>query len=183
MNRNITYTFLILITFLISCSKEQSFYMYFHEKMQKMHFGQKNNSYTLIHTEMNVSQENDAVAIFTEQNQQGEQIFIAYFEKESDKWNWIRTTGTEWNSPVRWTSMHQIPYIYAGTIRDNAITKVYVGNKNAKIITVEGTKRFWYVVSNTEWAEVKIEKGDGTQEVVGQIDEEILKDWHNKNVR
>ncbi len=40
--------------------------MYFHEKMQKMHFGQKNNSYTLIHTEMNVSQENDAVAIFTE---------------------------------------------------------------------------------------------------------------------
>ncbi|MGG3653959.1 hypothetical protein CN568_07000 [Bacillus pseudomycoides] len=183
MNRNITYTFLILITFLISCSKEQSFYMYFHEKMQKMHFGQKNNSYTLIHTEMNVSQENDAVAIFTEQNQQGEQIFIAYFEKESDKWNWIRTTGTEWNSPVRWTSMHQIPYIYAGTIRDNAITKVYVGNKNAKIITVEGTKRFWYVVSNTEWAEVKIEKGDGTQEAVGQIDEEILKDWHNKNVR
>ncbi|MBJ8029995.1 hypothetical protein [Bacillus cereus group sp. N21] len=183
MNRNITYTFLILITFLISCSKEQSFYMYFHEKMQKMHFGQKNNSYTLIHTEMNVSQENDAVAIFTEHNQQGEQIFIAYFEKESDKWNWIRTTGTEWNSPVRWTSMHQIPYIYAGTIRDNAITKVYVGNKNAKIITVEGTKRFWYVVSNTEWAEVKIEKGDGTQEVVGQIDEEILKDWHNKNVR
>lgn len=157
--------------------------MYFHEKMQKMHFGQKNNSYTLIHTEMNVSQENDAVAIFTEQNQQGEQIFIAYFEKESDKWNWIRTTGTEWNSPVRWTSMHQIPYIYAGTIRDNAITKVYVGNKNAKIITVEGTKRFWYVVSNTEWAEVKIEKGDGTQEAVGQIDEEILKDWHNKNVR
>ncbi|WP_018765759.1 hypothetical protein [Bacillus sp. 105MF] len=183
MNRNITYTFLILITFLISCSKEQSFYMYFHEKMQKMHFGQKNNSYTLIHTEMNVSQENDAVAIFTEQNQQGEQIFIAYFEKESDKWNWIRTTGTEWNSPVRWTSMHQIPYIYAGTIRDNAITKVYVGNKNAKIITVEGTKRFWYVVSNTEWAEVKIKKSDGTQEVVGQIDEEILKDWHNKNVR
>ncbi|MGG3521743.1 hypothetical protein ABES33_17820 [Bacillus pseudomycoides] len=183
MNRNITYTFLILITFLISCSKEQSFYMYFHEKMQKMHFGQKNNSYTLIHTEMNVSQENDAVAIFTEQNQQGEQIFIADFEKESDKWNWIRTTGTEWNSPVRWTSMHQIPYIYAGTIRDNAITKVYVGNKNARIITVEGTKRFWYVVSNTEWAEVKIEKGDGTQEAVGQIDEEILKDWHNKNVR
>ncbi|PEE40991.1 hypothetical protein [Bacillus pseudomycoides] len=183
MNRNITYTFLILITFLISCSKEQSFYMYFHEKMQKMHFGQKNNSYTLIHTEMNVSQENDAVAIFTEHNQQGEQIFIAYFEKENGKWSWIRTTGTEWNSPVRWTSMHQIPYIYAGTIHDNAITKVYVGNKNAKIITVEGTKRFWYVVSNTEWAEVKIEKGDGTQEVVGQIDEEILKDWHNKNVR
>ncbi|PEI94348.1 hypothetical protein CN679_05745 [Bacillus pseudomycoides] len=183
MNRNITYTFLILITFLISCSKEQSFYMYFHEKMQKMHFGQKNNSYTLIHTEMNVSQENDAVAIFTEHNQQGEQIFIAYFEKENGKWNWIRTTGTEWNSPVRWTSMHQIPYIYAGTIRDNAITKVYVGNKNAKIITVEGTKRFWYVVSNTEWAEIKIEKGDGTQEVIGEIDGEILKDWHNKNVR
>lgn len=151
--------------------------------MQNMHFGQKNNSYTLIHTEMNVSQENDAVAIFTEPHQQDERILIAYFEKENGKWNWIRTTGTEWNSPIRWTSMHQIPYIYAGTIRDNAITKVYVGNQNAKIINVEGTRRFWYAVSDTEWAEVKFEKDDGTQEMIEQIDEDILKDWHNKNVR
>ncbi len=157
--------------------------MYFHVKMQNMHFGQKNNSYTLIHTEMNVSQENDAVAIFTEPHQQDEQIFIAYFEKENGNWNWIRTTGTGWNSPIRWTSMHQIPYIYAGTIRDNAITKVYVGNQNAKIINVEGTRRFWYAVSDTEWAEVKFEKDDGTQEMIEQIDEDILKDWHNKNVR
>lgn len=85
--------------------------------------------------------------------------------------------------PVRWTSIHQIPYIYAGTIRDNTITKVYVGNQNARIITVEGAKRFWYAVSDTKVAEVKIEKSDGTQEVVRQIDEDILKDWHNKNVR
>ena len=33
--------------------------------------------------EQNVVHENDAIAIFTENNLQGKQIFIAYFEKEN----------------------------------------------------------------------------------------------------
>ncbi|MFF2288941.1 hypothetical protein [Peribacillus butanolivorans] len=58
-----------------------------------MHLGEKDYSYSLVHKQMNVMHEDDAIVVFKENNAQGEQIFIAYFEKENDKWEWKQTSG------------------------------------------------------------------------------------------
>lgn len=100
-----------------------------------------------------------------------------HFEKQDNQWAWKQTRGAEWNTPVKWSSMHQTPYIYSGPISDNSITKVYAGEEPAKIITVEGEKRFWYALSNVKDVEVKVEKKDGTLEIIEEIDQEMLKDW------
>ena len=41
----------------------------------------ENFSYAFIHTEVNAVHEDDGIAVLKEHNIQGEQIFIAYFEK------------------------------------------------------------------------------------------------------
>ncbi|MFB7642834.1 hypothetical protein [Peribacillus butanolivorans] len=178
MKRKILFTFIIYLALLGGCSQEQTFEDFFHTTMDKMHKGEKNYSYSLIHKEMNAVHKNDAIAIFKEHNLNGEQIFIAYFEKEDNKWNWKGTRGAEWDTPVQWSSMYEVTYIYSGAISDESISEVNVGDKIAKIIKVEDNKRFWYGISDVKDAEVKIVKKDGTQETVEEINEELLKDWH-----
>lgn len=53
--------------------------------------GEKNCSYSLIHTELNAVHEGDAITVFKECNKQGEQIFMAYFEKENNQSEWKQT--------------------------------------------------------------------------------------------
>jgi hypothetical protein len=127
---------------------------------------------------MNVVHQDDAIAVFKEHNQRGEQIFIAYFERQNGNWMWKQTRGAEWDTPVQWSSMHEPPYIYSGAISDNSISEVYAGNNKAKIITVQGNKRFWYAISDQKDVEVKFIKKDGTQEIIEEIDEEFLKNWN-----
>ncbi|GIP27227.1 hypothetical protein J23TS9_23570 [Paenibacillus sp. J23TS9] len=67
--------------------------------------------------------------------------------------------------------MQDEPYIFSGTINDNSISKVFVGEEQAKIIDVDGDKRYWYAISHVKDAVVKRVKKDGTQEVVEEIDE------------
>jgi hypothetical protein len=177
LNSRIISIFLITITLLIGCAKEETFEDYFHAKMKEMHIGEKDYSYSLVHTEINILQQDDAIAVFKEHNQQAEQIFIAYIKKEHGKWNWKHTRGAEWDSQVVWSSMHQVPYIYSGAISDNSISEVYAGDLSAKIIDVEGNKRFWYAISNVKDVEVKFVREDGTEETMEEIDEEVLKDW------
>ena len=57
--------------------------------------GEKNYSYSLIHTELNAVHKGDAITVFKESNKQGEQMFIAYFEKENNQWEWKQTWGAE----------------------------------------------------------------------------------------
>lgn len=176
----ITVFIFICIAFLLGCTKEHTFADYFHSEMEenkKEYDEEVNYSYTLVHQEQNVAHENDAIAIFTENNLQGEQIFIAYFEKEKGNWNWKQTRGAEWDTPVQWSSMHEVPYIYSGAIRDDSIVEVYAGEESAKIIDVEGEERFWYAISNVKNVEVKVIKDDSTQEVIEEIDEQMLEDW------
>ncbi|MBI6875341.1 hypothetical protein [Clostridium aciditolerans] len=175
MKKQIFSLFLICIVLLIGCSKEETFENFFHTTMGKMHKGSKYYSYSLIHKEMNVVHENDAIAIFVENDQQEEKIFIAYFEKEKDKWNWRHTRGAQWDSPIKWSSMNQVPYIYSGAINDKSISEVYAGEKPAKIIEVKGDKRFWYAVSDVKDVQVKAIKSDGTQEIIEETDENWYK--------
>lgn len=133
-------------------------------------------SYSLIYQEHNVINKNDTIAVFTENNLQGEQIFIAYFEKENNKWNWKQTRGAEWDTPVQWSSMKEPPYIYSGTLSDDLIDEVYVDGEIAKVIEVKGNKRFWYAISNTKDTEVNVVNKDGTKEVLEEINQELLKD-------
>ncbi|MFJ7684574.1 hypothetical protein [Peribacillus butanolivorans] len=177
MKIKIFFSFLICIAFLIGCSKEQTFEDFFHKSIDEMHLGEKDYSYSLVHKQMNVMHEHDAIAVFKENNAQGEQIFIAYFEKENDKWEWKQTRGAEWNTPVKWSSMNQVPYIYSGAISDNSISEIYAGDEPAKIIKVEGDKRFWYAISDVKDIEVKVVKKDGAEEIIEEIDQELLKEW------
>ncbi|MGM0901691.1 MAG: hypothetical protein ACQEXB_11435 [Bacillota bacterium] len=173
-------TIILGLVLLVGCTSKKSFEDYFHKEMEKSkkeYDEEVNYSYSLVHQEQNVVHQNDAIAIFTENNPNGEQIFIAYFEQENGHWNWKQTRGAEWDTPVKWSSMNKIPYIYSGAINDNSIKEVYVGQEQAKIIDVVGDKRFWYAISNEKDVEVKMEKEDGTQQVIEEIDEEMLRDW------
>lgn len=159
----------------MGCSNEQTFEEFFQQEMKQMHKGEENYSFTLVHTELNAIHNDDAIAIFTEHNShQGEQIYIAYFEKQDSQWKWKETRGAEWNIPVKWSSMHRQPYIYSGPISDNTITGVYVGEEPAEILDIEGEKRFWYAVNPEENAEIRTVKENGKTEVLEKINEDEL---------
>ncbi|MGE7768762.1 hypothetical protein [Peribacillus sp. NPDC096540] len=49
MKRKILFTFIIYLALLGGCSQEQTFEDFFHTTMDKMHKGEKNYSYSLIH--------------------------------------------------------------------------------------------------------------------------------------
>jgi hypothetical protein len=156
-------------------SQEQIFESFFHEKMKDMHIEEVGVSYELVQKEFNVVHEDDAIAVFREENSDGEEkIFIAYLVKVDNQWKWIQTRGTEWNSPVKWSSMNQPPYIYSGAISDNSIFEVYVGDEPSKIINVEGKKRYWYAISPTKDVEISIIKDDGSKEIIKEINHEEL---------
>lgn len=171
-------TIIIGLTLIVGCSINQSFEDYFHNVMEekKKEFAKDvNYSYSLIHQEQNVVHPDDAIAIFKEHNLNGEQIFIAYFEKENGYWHWIQSRGAQWDSPVKWTSMNKAPYIYSGAISDGSIKEVYAGYEKAKIIDVEDNKRFWYAISNEKDVDVKVIKEDGTLELMKEIDKGWIK--------
>ncbi|GIP27228.1 hypothetical protein J23TS9_23580 [Paenibacillus sp. J23TS9] len=93
----------IFAALLVACSNEQTFDDFFYAKMEKhkKDFDEEvHYSYSLVHKEENVVKENDAITIFRENNLQGDQIFIAYFERENGIWMWKNTRGAEWNSFV-----------------------------------------------------------------------------------
>ena len=163
-----------LILLIVGCSQQPTFESFFHEKMEKMHIGEVDYSYEIVQKEINVVHEDDAIAVFKEHNEHGEKIFIAYFEKVDKQWEWKHTKGTEWNSPVKWTSMNQAPFIYSGAISGNSIIEVYAGDEPAKIINVEEDKRFWYAVSPPNDVEVMLVKEDDTKEIIEEINHEEL---------
>ncbi|MCC3359295.1 hypothetical protein [Bacillus sp. REN16] len=153
-----------------SGSEIETFKSFFHQKMKEMHKQEKNYSYLLIHTELNAVHKDDAIAVFKENNFNGEQIFIAYFEKQDNQWEWKQTRGAEWNSRVNWSSMNQMPYIYSGALSDNSVKEVFAGEVQAKVLTIEGDKRFWYAISPVKEVEVMIVTEDGNKEILEEID-------------
>ncbi|UTR12138.1 hypothetical protein MM300_07560 [Evansella sp. LMS18] len=161
------------VSFLVGCSQEQSFDEYFHEEMER-HEDREKRPYSLVYQDVNVVHENDAIAIFEETNPNGEQIFIAYFEKENGKWHWRQSRGAEWEDFVNWSHMHNPPYIYSGATIDEAIAEIYAGDKKAEIITIEDNKRFWFAISNQENVDVKFVMEDGSEEYIEKIDYESI---------
>ncbi|MED3575045.1 hypothetical protein, partial [Cytobacillus praedii] len=160
---------LILLLLVMGCSNDQTFEDFFHKEMKnnvEEYPEEVNYSYSLIHQVQNIFQKDDAIAIFRENNHQGEQIFITYFKKENGKWNWKQTRGAEWESPHKWSAMDDIPYIYSGAISDSSIEEIYAGREKALIIDVEGNKRFWYANSSTKEVQVKFIRNDGSEEIV-----------------
>ncbi|OKP88589.1 hypothetical protein A3844_07265 [Paenibacillus helianthi] len=155
---------------MVGCSQPQAFEAFFHEKLEQLHKGEENYSYKLVHKEFNVVHQDDAVAVFKENNKRGEQIFIAYLEKRDKQWSWIQTRGAEWNSPMKWSSMNQPPFIYSGTISGDSIREVYAGEELAQIIDVEEGKRFWYAISPIKDVQVMVVKEDGTKEIIDEFD-------------
>ena len=173
---------ILTLGLLAGCVKDETFEEFFHKEMTKNQDAEvvkeTNYSYALIHHEENVVHENDGIAIFTENSTEGELIYIAYFEKENGVWNWRQTRGAKWDTPVKWSAMHNFPFIYSGAISDSTIEKVYAGEFQAEIIKVKDDKRFWYAISNEYDVEVKMVMQDGTQQVVDEVDEEMLKNWN-----
>lgn len=163
------FILLVFPLLLVGCSQKDTFESFFHKKMMEMNFGEENFSYKLVHKDFEVIHENDAIAVFKENSNQGEKIYIAYFEEVNHQWQWIQTRGSQWNSPVKWSSMNQPPYIYSGAINDNSITEVYAGDEQAEIITIEDDKKFWYAISPIKDTEVMIVKDDGSKEKVEEI--------------
>ncbi|WP_303859742.1 hypothetical protein [Alkalibaculum bacchi] len=66
--------------------------------------------------------------------------------------------------------MNHVPYIYSVAIDDTLISEVYAGEAPAKIIQVEGNKRFWYAVSDKKEVQVTVVKSDGTREIIEEIE-------------
>lgn len=183
MKKQIICMVLICITLLTGCSKKSAFDDYFHKTMKEMHKGEKDYSYSLIHNEFNIVHENDAIAMFVENKDQEETIFIAYYEKQNGDWEWRQTRGTRWESPIKWESMNNPPYIYLGAIDDNSISEMYAGDTLATMINIEGDKRCWYALSDEKDVEVKAIKKDGTKEIVEQyvVREDNIPITHDEN--
>lgn len=166
--------------------KEQTFEAFFRTEMERIHKEEKGYSYKLIHTDKNVIQDHieDRIVVFKEQDINGEQIFLAYFEKVENRWEWKQTRGAEWGDPINWQFSMQFPYTYIGALDNPEISNVYVGNQLATMLHVEGEKRFWYFITNEEAIQtVKVVREGGTEEVLEEMDEEELKKWketHNE---
>lgn len=158
---------------MVGSSQEQTFESFFYEKIKDMH-GKVEYSIQLVQKEFNVVHEDDAIAIFREIRDGEDKIFIAYLEIVDNQWKWIQTRGSSWDSPVKWSSMDQPPYIYSGAISDNSISEVYVGDEPSKIIDIEDDKRFWYAISPTNDVEVTIIKKDGSKENIEEINHKEL---------
>jgi hypothetical protein len=170
----------ILLLLLMGCSNDQTFEEFFHKEMKKSekeYAEEVHYSYSLVYQEQNLVQKEDAIAIFKESNPQGEQIFIAYFKKENGTWYWVQSSGAEWDTPHIWSAMPGIPYIYSGAISDTSIIEIYAGREKAKIIDVEGNKRFWFAISPSKEDQVKFVRNDGTEEIVESLDEKMMKEW------
>gem|GEM_PF-2593459 len=173
MKRVMMVSFLFVLVFLLGCSnEEQQFEHFFQQKMTEMHLGEKNFTYSLVQKELNVVHEGDAIAIFLEQKDQEEKIYIAYFEKEKNQWEWIQTRGAKWHSPVQWSAMNSEPYIYSGTIDDNSIVEIYVGDELAKLLPIENDQRFWYAISPIQDVKVKAVHENGIIEMIEEINHE-----------
>lgn len=168
MRIQVMVAFIICVVLLAGCSEEKAFENFFHKKVKEMNHDEMDHPYALIHTEYNAANGNDAVAVFKEIRDQKEQIYIAYFEKKANQWQWKHTRGSEWDSPIKWTAMHDEPYIYSGALSDDSITEVYAGEKRAVILNVEEGKRFWYVISPLKDVEVTVTK-DGAVETLEEI--------------
>lgn len=174
----------VSLAILAGCSNPQTFEDYFKAQMEDLEneYDEKvDYSYSLIYQEQNVVHNNDAIAIYTENNLQGEQIFIAYFERTKNNWERKQTRGAEWNTPVRWSSMQNEPYIYSGALIDESIREVYAGHEKAKIIELGDGKRFWFAISSRKEVEVKTIKEDGSQEIIDELDREMLMNWKGKD--
>lgn len=174
LKRNIFIGYLFFIVLLVGCSDEQKFEDYFQQKMIGMHLDEENYSYSLVEKQFNVVHEDDAIAVFKEHKNQEEKIFIAYFEKVDNQWEWKQTRGSKWDSPVKWSSMNVEPYIYSGAINDNSIVIVYAGDERATIIDLEDEKRYWFAISPIKDVKVKMVKTDGTEEIIEEIKHEEL---------
>lgn len=168
MKKLLSLIIFFLITGFIGCSEEKDIDRFFEKKMSEMHKGASDYEYSKIYKEINVISENDAVIIFTENDKGEEKIFIAYLKKENSRWNWMHTRGTTVDSPIKYNYMNNEPYIYSGAISDNSISKVYVGDKEAKIIDIDDEKRFWYSINDSTSAQVKIIKNNGEEEILDQ---------------
>ncbi|QFF98975.1 hypothetical protein PB01_09085 [Psychrobacillus glaciei] len=142
--------------------------------MKEIHIGEESYSYSLVNKQFNVVHEDDAIAVFKEHKNQEEKIFIAYFEKGDNQWEWKQTKGSTWNPPVKWSSMKNEPYIYSGSINDNSIAEVYAGDERATIINVEDEKRFWFSISPIKDVKVKMVKTGGNEEIIEEINYEEL---------
>ncbi|MDR7856779.1 DUF4309 domain-containing protein [Tissierella sp.] len=184
MKKQIICILLICVTLLTGCLKKTTFDDYFHKTMKEMHKEEKDYAYSLIHNEFKVAHEEDAIAIFTENKDQEETLYIAYYEKQNGNWEWRQTRGTRWQSPIKWESMNKPPYIYFGAIDDNSISEMYAGDTLATMINIEGDKRCWYALSNVKDVEVRAIKKDGTKEIVEQyvVKEDIIPVTHEKNL-
>lgn len=159
--------YIISISLLSGCTWEQSAEDFFFDEMKRMAKETEDDyPYQLLKQEESVVHDNDAITIFTENNQEGEQIFIAYFEKTDGRWNWEYTRGAMWDDGVNWSMMGDDPYIFSGDISDNTIESVYVDGAPAEIIEVEGNKRFWYATVSDETENIKYVYNNGNEKIV-----------------
>ncbi|WP_051314878.1 hypothetical protein [Alteribacter aurantiacus] len=136
--------------------------------MMNVQVDRNEQPYSVIKMEEGVLSEDDGIVVFTEENSQGEQIFLAYFEKVDDQWYWQQSLGANVKEgQVNWTASQRFPHFYVGIIHDEKVDRVEVGGQEADIIPVKDGARFWYVhASDGDVVYVKI---DGTNRIVERL--------------
>ncbi len=156
--------FLVVVSiFLGGCNNTNSMQDVFHKEMKGL---EDVDDYSLI----NIVEEDNI--IFYSYVQEGEnnnnQINIGYFNKINGEWFWDKTASCK----GKWSgTFGNTPYIWCGTLTEPRHEKVYVGDKEAKIINVDdGVQRVWYHLSeNINDKEIKIVLTDGSEEWLKEV--------------
>lgn len=169
--RTVLAALLLFTLVLTGCSEEeeQTVEDFFDQEMERMH-DQEEISYELIYSEEAIINENDAIGIFVEQYEHGEQFFMVYLEQQDDQWEWKNTRFLDMNTYTKWSDLNQTPYLYAGAVNNAAVSEVYVGDTKANFITSAENNRFWYALNEQRFAEVFYKSEDGARERVEPVD-------------
>lgn len=164
MKKKVLFIFLGIIILLSGCSKEMTFEEYFHKSMEEIHKDKQDYSYSLIYTEDDIIND-DAIAVFKEENSTNGLISIGYYKEEDNSWKLVETKQLDLQSLPNWAFLNQDSYIYVGLI-DDSVSKVFIGEKLANIIEIQDGVNLWYGISDVKDVEIKAIKDDDSKDII-----------------
>ncbi|MBM7095260.1 hypothetical protein JSY36_05780 [Bacillus sp. H-16] len=137
--------------------------------MMNQHGDREERPYSVLYMDEGVLQNNDGIVVFTEENNQGEQVFLVYLEKMGQHWHWKHSLGANVKeSGINWRISHGSPHFYAGMVNDKNVERVAVDGQEATIISINDDDRFWFIHASE--GDVVYRNKDGTERVIDSSD-------------
>jgi len=154
--RKILSMVFIFTILLVGCNSAKAIEDVFNTEMKT---NKETNNYTII---KKVQEESYGIILFTS-DKINNQVSIGYFEKYDNEWEWLKTTycASDWSMDGESKGK---PYIYCGTVFEPKFSKIFVGENEAEIIELEGSKRVWYYLSENLNEKIKAVLIDGSEE-------------------